>query len=66
MMSLWHPKKWTEGGGLKRPGVRVLQNFWVALGILSLTGYITTMGPDQHPIEALMLSQSLKLASMKV
>lgn len=65
MMSLWHPKKWPEGGGLKRPGVRVLQNFWAALGILSLTGYITTMGPDQQPFEAMMVSQPLKLASMK-
>lgn len=59
------PKGVARGRGLKRPGIRVLQNFWVALGMLSLTGCITTMGPDQHPFEAMMLSQSLKLARMK-
>lgn len=59
------PKEVAQGRGLKRPGVRVLQNFGFGLGSLPFIGYITTMGTDQHATEAMMLSPSLKLARMK-
>lgn len=31
------PKEVVQGGGLKGPGVRALQNLWAGLGILPLT-----------------------------
>ena len=58
------PREAVQGGGLKRPGVKELQIRldWAGIGTFISHRFIKSVGPDQHPIEARVSFEPLKLA----